>query len=72
MTLRPVDIVALNIRQIRVMLGITQATLAEKAGITRAAMSQIEGGERIPSLASFVAIAEALGVSLDRLVEKRK
>jgi transcriptional regulator with XRE-family HTH domain len=57
-----------NIREIRLMLDISQAELAKRVGLTPAAVSQIEGNERLPSLPSCVAFAKAFGVTLDRLI----
>ena len=48
-------------------LGITQAELASRAGVTPAAISQIESGARIPMLPVLQQIAKALVVSLDYL-----
>lgn len=47
--------------------GMNQAQLAEKAGITPAAISQIEKGNRIPSIPVLHRIASVLEVSLDYL-----
>jgi len=48
----------------------TQAQLAEKAGITPAAISQIEKGNRVPSIPVLHRIASVLEVSLDYLMGK--
>ena len=48
--------------------GLNQAQLAAKAGITPAAVSQIENGLRVPSIPVFQKIAGVLGVSMDYLV----
>jgi putative transcriptional regulator len=39
-----------TIRVHRAMRGLTQADLAERAGITRASVNAIEGGRMIPSI----------------------
>lgn len=46
----------------------TQADLADLAGITPAALSQIINGKRIPRLDTACKIAEALGIPLDELL----
>ena len=46
----------------------TQVELAAKAGITPAAVSQIENDLRNPMLDTAKALAEALGVTMDYLV----
>lgn len=52
----------------RKALGLTQAELAERAGISTAFIGHIERGSRIPSLATMVAIADALSTPLDALI----
>ncbi len=59
-----------NIRQIREQKGITQAELAEKAGITQAMMCQIERGTKNPSLQVGNEIANLLGCSIDELLDE--
>jgi len=49
-------------RSIRKALRLTQAELAETAGIDSSFYGQIERGKNIPSLKTFLAIARALGV----------
>ncbi|MCR5726430.1 MAG: helix-turn-helix domain-containing protein [Lachnospiraceae bacterium] len=57
-----------RIRIQRKNLGISQATLAEKIGISTTHMSHIETGSTKLSLATFVHIAETLNVSADTLL----
>lgn len=45
----------------------TQAALAEAAGVTDETVSRIERGAYEPALSTVVAVAEALGLSLDEL-----
>ena len=47
----------------------TQAQLAEKAGVTQGAISMIELGKRVPSLDVIVKIAFALGCTVDDLLD---
>ncbi len=42
---------------------LSQTALARRAGLSQAAISQIEAGERDPSFSTCVAIAKALGVT---------
>lgn len=58
-----------NIRQIRKEQSITQVELAESVGITQAMLCQVERGTKNPSLQVSKAIAEALNVTIDRLLE---
>lgn len=46
---------------------LSQAELAKRAGVPQSSVSTWLAGKREPSLAAFVAIADALGVKLDRL-----
>lgn len=59
-----------RITEARKKQGLNQAKLAEKAGITPAAISQIEKGHRIPTIPVLHRIANVLGVSLDYLSGK--
>ncbi len=45
--------------------GITQAELARRSGISGAAISLLEKGDRDPVLTTAISISNALGVSLD-------
>lgn len=46
----------------------TQDDLAEQAGVSPATVFRAESGSRLPSSASLIAIADALGTTLDDLV----
>lgn len=52
----------------REMRELTQAQLAEKAGLPAAAISHFETGGRKPSFENLVKLSEALGVSTDYLL----
>lgn len=52
----------------RLSNNISQEKLAELAQVSRVHISYLERGERIPSLESFVNIANALNVSADELL----
>lgn len=47
--------------------GLTQAELAEQAGISRTAVTAIEGERLVPSVAAALALAEALGTTVEVL-----
>jgi putative transcriptional regulator len=51
----------------RAIQDLTQADLAERAGITRASVNAIEGGRMVPSILLALKLARALGVSVDDL-----
>ena len=59
-----------RITEIREKHGLSQAELAQEAGITPAAISQIEKGSRFPTIPVLHRIANVLGVSLDFLIGK--
>ncbi len=59
--------VAEVIRNRRAVLGLTQAQLAEGAGVDKRQIRRYEAGETYPTLPVAMAIARVLGVSLDEL-----
>jgi putative transcriptional regulator len=56
-----------TLRVQRAMRKLTQADLAERAGITRASVNAIEGGRMTPSILLALKLAAALGVPVDEL-----
>lgn len=63
-------IIAQRIRALIKDKGFTQAAIAEKTGITQAAISQIVNGERFPTMPVLMQLARALTVSMDYLIGK--
>jgi transcriptional regulator with XRE-family HTH domain len=61
------ELLGKRIAQERDQQGMNQAELAAKAGVTPAAISQIEKGTRIPTIPVLHRIADVLGVSLNYL-----
>jgi len=51
----------------RTYLGITQSEIAKKAGITQAAISQMENTENTLRTATLKKLAKAMGLSVDQL-----
>lgn len=51
----------------RAMRDLTQADLAELAGVTRKSVNAIETGSMVPSVLLALKLARALGVSVDTL-----
>lgn len=51
----------------RAIRDLTQADLADLAGITRASVNAIEGGRMTPSILLALKLAEALDVEVDAL-----
>lgn len=63
------SVLASNIRELRGAMGLTQLDVARRAGLTHGHVHKLESGAcSNPSLATAMAIARALGTSLDRLV----
>lgn len=56
------------VRAWREHLGMTAEKLANRAGLTRAYLTQIEGGKRKGSVATYRKIAKALGTTVDALL----
>ena len=58
------------VKTLREKLALTQEDLAEKAGIHRTYLSDIERGSRNVALINIERLAESLGVSLQELFKK--
>ena len=58
-----------RIRTLRKRAGLTQAALAEKAGLAVDAVARIERGTRDPRLRSLSRLAKGLGCSLPEVVD---
>ena len=72
---RVTDHVIRRLAQLRVQRGLTIQAVADAAGITRPYLSFLEKGRRRPTLDVALRWAEALGISLSRLLaetERRK
>ena len=54
-----------RLKELREASGLTQPALAERAGLSKDGIAHLEQGRREPSLATAVALAEALGVRLE-------
>lgn len=57
-----------NIRWRREAKGLSQSELGRQCDVTAAAINRFESGLKVPSLVTAVALAKALGCSLDELV----
>ena len=57
-----------SIRERREALGLSQTELAEAVGISAKSLSRYESGERDPRASDLVKIADALGCSVELLV----
>ena len=63
-------VIGANVAAIRKAADMTQARLAAATGSTVPAVSRLESGEHLPSLATLLKVAEALGVSPCKLIEE--
>ena len=61
--------VAANVRALRTAAGLTLPELAERSGLGRSTLAQLESGRANPSVETLWAIAAALEVPFGRLVE---
>ena len=59
-----------TIKEQRIALGITQEQLAKQLGVTQGAIAQWEKGVTNPSFKMLPRLAEALGISVDKLFGK--
>ena len=57
-----------RLKQARKQVGYTQEQLAERIGVSRAAVARFEAGEIEPSLKTLVALADTLCLSTDGLL----
>lgn len=51
----------------RAQLGLTQAELAEKVGVTRKTVNTVENGVFTPSATLAIKLAQALGITVEQL-----
>jgi putative transcriptional regulator len=56
-----------RIKDKRTDLGLTQAELAERVGVTRKTVNTVENGVFTPSATLAIKLATALGVSVEQL-----
>lgn len=62
------EALGLRIREARKTKSITQEQLAEKIGVTSVYISEIERGNKMPSIPVLISIVEALDISADYLL----
>lgn len=68
----PVAVIASNIKKLRTSMKLTQAKLAEKSGLPRATVALLESKRGNPSISSVVAVARAMGVGVDDLMNEER
>lgn len=57
-----------SLRQKREEVGLTQAELSARSGVSRVTINQIENGRQSPRIETFATICAALGTGIDELV----
>ena len=57
-----------RLRVLREEAGKSQGDLADRAGLSRTYLNQLEAGRRDPSLSTLTRLARALGVKLEALI----
>ena len=63
-----VSLLAQAVSERRKALGVSQKELAEKTGISRSALSELERGDRNPSVDQLLHLSDALEFSLDEVI----
>jgi transcriptional regulator with XRE-family HTH domain len=58
------------VRALRMVHGLTQTALSQRAGVSQPTISRVENGELRPAPRTAVALAAALGVPLSSLIDK--
>lgn len=61
-------LVGRNVRRLRSEADLTQEALAERSGLSQQYISDLECGRRNPTIVSLWELAQALGVTPDRLI----
>jgi len=57
-----------RLRALREAAGKSQGDLADRAGLSRTYLNQLEAGKRDPSLSTLMRLAQALNVKLEALI----
>ena len=63
----PGELLHNTLRVQRAIYDLTQAELAERAGVTRKSVNAIEAGRMVPSVLLALKLAQALGVPVETL-----
>ena len=61
------DVLSSALKERRGELGLTQAELAERVGVTRKTVNTVENGVFVPSTLLALKLARALGVAVEEL-----
>jgi transcriptional regulator with XRE-family HTH domain len=67
---RPQDVLAANLRRLRIARRLSLSELARATGMSKATLSSVESGRSNPTIETLAALANALRVSLGELLEE--
>lgn len=67
---RPQDVLAANLRRLRIARRLSLSELARATGMSKATLSSVESGRSNPTIETLAALAGALRVSLGELLEE--
>jgi transcriptional regulator with XRE-family HTH domain len=67
---RPQDVLAANLRRMRIARRLSLSELARATGMSKATLSSVESGRSNPTVETLAALAGALRVSLGELLEE--
>ncbi len=67
---RPQDVLAANLRRLRIARRLSLSELARATGMSKATLSAVESGRSNPTVETLAALASALRVSLGELLEE--
>jgi transcriptional regulator with XRE-family HTH domain len=67
---RPQDVLAANLRRLRIARRVSLSELARATGMSKATLSSVESGRSNPTIETLAALAAALQVSLTELLEE--
>lgn len=62
------EMLASEIRRIRIEKGLSKTELSNRSGITRQAIRMIECGERVPSVVTLWQLANGLGIPVSQIL----
>jgi putative transcriptional regulator len=60
---------ASRLKEVRTAAGLTQAELAERAGVSRKTVNTVENGVFVPSTVLALSLARALGTTVEDLFQ---
>jgi transcriptional regulator with XRE-family HTH domain len=67
---RPQDVLAANLRRLRIARRLSLSELARATGMSKATLSSVESGRSNPTVETLAALATALRISLGELLEE--